>query len=242
MIDIHNHMLPGIDDGSQDMETTLEMARIAVESGIKVVAVTPHCNIPGAPQNYFDKNYVRKFKEVQNALRMAEIPLKILPGMEVFVTFDLPELIKAKKIMTLNQSRYLLVEFAFSEDLEFADDMLRRISELGLIPVIAHAERYHFVQENPEVTYEWCQKGYVIQVNKSSVRGSFGKSAQHMAYRMLDKGRVSVIASDAHGIEYRTPYMKDIYRMLQERYEEAYLDVLFRKNPVNICRNLPIIR
>lgn len=242
MIDIHNHMLPGIDDGSPDMETTLEMARIAVSSGIKAVVLTPHCNIPGVVNNYFDENYVQNFREVQRAIRMAQIPLKLCPGMEVFVTFDLPELIKAKKIMTLNQSRYLLMEFAFDEDLEFADDMLRKIASLGIIPVIAHTERYQFVRENPEITYEWCQNGYVIQINKSSIKGSFGRGAQHMAYRLLDKGQASVIASDAHGTECRTPYMRDTYRWLQEHYEEAYLDVLFRKNPENICKNLPIIR
>lgn len=242
MIDIHNHMLPGIDDGSWDMETTLEMARIAVSGGIKAVVVTPHCNIPGVVKNYFDENYIRNFKETQRAIQRAGIPLKLYPGMEVFVTFDLPELIKAKKIMTLSQSRYLLLEFAFDEELEFADDMLRKISSMGIVPVIAHVERYRFVQENPEITYDWCQKGYVLQINKSSFVGSFGRSAEHMAYRLLDKRQASVIASDAHGAERRIPYMRDVYRKLQERYEGAYVDLLFRKNPENICKNLPIIR
>lgn len=242
MIDIHNHILPGVDDGSWDMDMTLEMARIAVDSGTKAVVATPHCNIPGDVNNYYDENYIQKFKSVRRALKEAEIPLDIYPGMEVFATFDLPELIKKKKILTLNGSRYLLLEFAFGEELGFADEMLRKISSMGIVPVIAHAERYRFIQENQEITYEWCQKGYVLQINKSSFAGSFGRRAERMAYRLLDKGQASVIASDAHGIERRSPYMKEVYTRLQERYEEAYVDLLFRKNPENICKNLPIIR
>lgn len=242
MIDIHNHMLPGIDDGSRDMETTLEMARIAVSSGIKAIVVTPHCNIPGVVHNYYDEKYVRNFNSVQRAIREAGIPLKLYPGMEVFVTFDLPELVRKKKIMTLNQSRYLLVEFGFDESLEFADDMMRELSALGIIPVIAHAERYHFMQENPELAYDWCKQGYVLQVNKSSFRGSFGRSAEQMAYRLLNKGQASVVSSDAHGVEYRTPYMQDVYRKLLGRYEEVYLNILFKNNPENICKNMPVIR
>ena len=91
--------------------------------------------------------------------------------MEVFSTEDLPELIVNHKIMPLNQSRYILMEFAFDEDPEFADSILKRAEEVGARPVIAHAERYEFIQDYPQIAYRWFRKGYVIQANKGSFSG-----------------------------------------------------------------------
>lgn len=242
MVDIHNHMLPGIDDGAFSMEEALEMARIAVGSDVRAVVVTPHCNGQGSAKNYFNKNYLQNVKLLQEAVRSEGIPLQICPGMEVFVTYDLPELIRRKKIMTLNHSRYLLVEFGFDEDVEFADYMLEQIMKTGVVPVVAHIERYPFIQDHLEITYQWCEKGYVLQANKSSFMGRFGRRAKQTVYYLMDRGRISVIASDAHGMRERTPYMRDVYEELLKYYSEAYLDVLFRKNPQNICNNLEIIR
>lgn len=142
MIDIHAHILPGIDDGAEDMYDTLEMARMAADSGVDRIIATPHCNIPGMYGNYFGREYIDRYESVVKAVRKEKIPIEILPGMEVFSTEDLPELIVNHKIMPLNQSRYILMEFAFDEDPEFADSILKRVEEVGARPVIAHAERY----------------------------------------------------------------------------------------------------
>ena len=168
MIDIHAHILPGIDDGAEDMYDTLEMARMAADSGVDKIIATPHCNIPGMYGNYFGREYIDRYESVVRAVREEEI----LPGMEVFSTEDLPELIVNHKIMPLNQSRYILMEFAFDEDPEFADSILKRVEEVGARPVIAHAERYEFIQDYPQIAYRWFRKGYVIQANKGSFLGS----------------------------------------------------------------------
>ena len=172
MIDIHAHILPGIDDGAEDMYDTLEMARMAADSGVDKIIATPHCNIPGMYGNYFGKEYIDRYESVVRAVRKEKIPIEILPGMEVFSTEDLPELIVNHKIMPLNQSRYILMEFAFDEDPEFADSILKRVEEVGARPVIAHAERYEFIQDYPQIAYRWFRKGYVIQANKGSFLGS----------------------------------------------------------------------
>ena len=147
MIDIHAHILPGIDDGAEDVYDTLEMARMAADSGVDKIIATPHCNIPGMYGNYFGREYIDRYESVVRAVRKEKIPIEILPGMEVFSTEDLPELIVNHKIMPLNQSRYILMEFAFDEDPEFADSILKRAEEVGARPVIAHAERYEFIQD-----------------------------------------------------------------------------------------------
>lgn len=242
MIDIHAHILPGIDDGAEDMYDTLEMARMAADSGVDKIIATSHCNIPGMYGNYFGREYIDRYESVVRAVRKEKIPIEILPGMEVFSTEDLPELIVNHKIMPLNQSRYILMEFAFDEDPEFADSILKRVEEVGARPVIAHAERYEFIQDYPQIAYRWFRKGYVIQANKGSFLGRFGEGPKRAADSLLRHNLISVIASDAHSPLQRTPYMMDVYEELSREYSENHLDVLFQYNPARICDNREILR
>ena len=242
MIDIHAHILPGIDDGAEDMYDTLEMARMAADSGVDKIIATPHCNIPGMYGNYFGREYIDRYESVVRAVRKEKIPIEILPGMEVFSTENLPELIVNHKIMPLNQSRYILMEFAFDEDPEFADSILKRVEEVGARPVIAHAERYEFIQDYPQIAYQWRKRGYIIQVNKGSILGRFGRNALRCAQQMLSHNLVSVMASDAHSPFRRTPYLQDAYEVVCEQYSKKIADLLFQHNPARICTNQPILR
>lgn len=242
MIDIHAHILPGIDDGAEDLYDTLEMAQMAVDSGVDKIIATPHCNIPGMYGNYFGKEYIDKYESVVRAIREENIPIEILPGMEVFSTEDLPDLIVDHKIMPLNQSRYILMEFSFDEDPEFADLILKRVAAVGAKPVIAHAERYEFIQDYPQIAYRWYKRGYVIQANKGSFLGRFGSMAKRTADSLLRHNLIMAIASDAHSPLQRTPYMLDAYDELSREYSEKHLDVLFQYNPARICDNREVLR
>lgn len=242
MIDIHTHILPGIDDGAADIYDTLEMVRIAAESGVKAMVATPHTNIPDLYDNYFGKEYVELVHKVKEAVKQEGIPVQILPGMEAFATEDLPERIREQKIMSLNQSSYLLMEFPFDADIPYAADVLQRVKAMGIRPVIAHVERYEFAQENPQIVYEWRKRGCLIQVNKGSFLGKFGRRARKAAYEFMDHNLVSVIASDAHSPLQRTPYLMDAYAELRGEYPEEYLNILFEENPWRICENKPTIR
>lgn len=242
MVDIHAHILPGIDDGAQDIYDTLDMAQLAADSGVKEIVATPHCNIPGMYENYFDEEYRRVFRMAERAIQEEGIPIRLLPGMEVFATYNLPELLIEGKVMPLNQSRYVLMEFAFDEDGQYATELLERVSEVKAKPIIAHAERYEFVQDNPQIIYEWRKQGYLVQVNKSSFQGSFGRYAERTAYALLEHGLISVIASDAHSPERRTTYMANVYEQLRLEYPENKLKVLFEDNPRRICEDMPTIR
>ena len=237
MIDLHCHILPEIDDGAADMEDTLAMASLAAQCGVSAIVATPHCNIPGAPGNYFD-NYLKKLiVKTRQALADENIPIKLLSGMEVYVTFDLPDLIKQGKILTINQSRYLLIEFNFGEDPEFVEIMVDRLKELKIIPVIAHPERYEFVKENPEFASRLAHKGCVLQANKGSFLGRYGSSSKETAFELLRSKAISVVASDAHNCTIRTPYMTEAKQALS-----SYCDVnkLFSLNPRKICTNQPL--
>lgn len=242
MIDIHAHILPSLDDGAADIYDSLLMAQIAVESGITAMVATPHCNIPDLYSNYYGKEYKAVFGKLCRALKDERISLTLYPGMEVYGTADVPMLLSQGKLMTLNYSKYLLIEFDFQEDPGFTMFLIRKIREQGIRPVISHAERYAFVQHMPGIVNKWCEEGCLIQVNKSSFFGGFGKQAQRAAQELLKNGLVSVIASDAHGTNRRTPWMKDAYNEIAKIYPPKYVDVLFRENPKRICENQPTFR
>lgn len=237
MIDIHCHILPQFDDGAKSLEESLEMACLAAKSQISTIVATPHCNAPDAPNNYYDDNYKKVFLQLSEALKENSIPIRLLPGMEVFVTYDLPNLIKDGRVITLNNSRYLLCEFSFSEDPEFIELMISRIRELGVIPIIAHPERYDIVKYDIDFARVMVNAGGLLQVNKGSFNHSFGHKAEKCAYELLSENLVSVIASDAHFCTYRTPYMLNVAKDLECKCDTK---MLFTNNPNKICSNLKL--
>jgi len=240
MIDLHTHILPGLDDGAADIYDTLEMAEMAVKSGVTAMVATPHCNIPGLYDNYYGEEYVRVFQETERMLEKERIPLTLYAGMEVFMRENVPSLLCDGKLLTINAGHYILTEFSFDEDPRFAEKMLRQVYEIGLIPVIAHPERYEFVKDCPEIVLGWKQKGYKVQVNKSSLQGRFGRRIGYLAQEMLREELVTVVASDTHSPFQRTPNLEDVYEELSLEYSEEYLQMLFHKNPLRICNDQPV--
>lgn len=242
MIDIHTHILPGVDDGAADIYDSIEMAAMAYENGTTVIVATPHCNIPGMYANYFGEEYARVFQKTKEILKREVPQITLLAGMEVFTTEELPRLLTEGKIFPINRTRYVLMEFDFAEDPDFADEILGQVKEVGAVPLIAHAERYEFVQDDPEIVYRWKRKGYEVQVNKGSFLGRFGEDARRVAFELLNHNLVTAVASDAHSPVRRTTCMADAYDYLAEEYPEDYLDLLFDKNPQNICNGLEPVR
>lgn len=237
MIDIHCHILPGIDDGAADVYDTLEMALIAANSGIKAIVATPHCNIPWNNGNYYGTAYREALQKARNAIAQERIPIKIISGMEVFVTFDLPDLIKEGKILTINHSDYLLVEFDFGEDPEFVDIMVDRIREIGIKPIIAHPERYDFIKEDISFAQRLVDKGCYLQANKGSFLGTYGTRCESAALALAQQNLLSFVASDAHSPVRRTPYMLEARRKIKNICD---VQTLFETNPRKICANQPI--
>lgn len=242
MIDIHCHMLPGVDDGSDSMDTSLLMASMAAESGVETVIVTPHCNIPGEAANYPSRELLGRFMALREAIDAAKIPLRILAGAEVFCTADIAELIRAKKLLTLASSRYLLVEFAFNEDSIEMNSRLEQIFAEGLTPVIAHPERYNAVQRDRTLPERWFASGYVLQVNKDSIFGGLGQRAKRTAEFILGQGLAHIAASDAHSTYSRNPELARLREHISLNYSEDYARILLEENPRRIIENKPMLR
>ncbi|MBE5892144.1 MAG: hypothetical protein E7286_02050 [Lachnospiraceae bacterium] len=242
MIDLHAHILPGLDDGAADIYDSLEMAEIAARNGVTAMVATPHCNVPGTYDNYYGERYIEVFQKLEQMLQREKIPLTLYAGMEVFMTPEVPELLQKQKLLTINAGHYILVEFDFGEDPRLADRMVRRVRELGLIPLIAHPERYEFIRDDMGLLKSWRSIGCETQVNKGSLQGRFGRRIFHAAHEMMQRDLVTVVASDAHSPFQRTPNMADIYEELAESYSERYLRMLFEENPLRICQDRPVLR
>ena len=236
MIDIHTHVLPGIDDGSESFSMSLDMLAIAAESGVETLVTTPHSNIPDEYENYVDQGLDALWDKLNREKERAGIEIELCKGMEIFATPELPNLLEEGRVWTLNGTDYFLMEFAFDEDPDFCWDVLRQCEELGYHPIIAHPERYYFLQDDPELAYEWCTSGYGLQVNKGSLLGRFGPAPQRTAELLMDHGLVACVASDAHRPYRRSTHMGEIRRYRAEGYGDDCMQLLLEENPARILR------
>lgn len=240
MIDIHCHILPALDDGSDNIEESIRMARLAVEGGTKAIIVTPHSNIPDLYQNYCEKPYVAAYRKLKTRLEEEKIPLKILPGHEIYAAGDFIGLIKEKKLLTLNNSDYPLVEFGFTEHSGSVYEKLERLIAEGLTPIVAHPERYAFVAEDVFAPFRLKSMGCLLQINKGSLKGSFGREAYFAANAIIENELADFIASDAHSPYMRTPYLADAYDIVSEIRSDKYAELLMVQNPIRILQNKKI--
>lgn len=241
MIDIHAHILPGVDDGSRDIATSVLMAETAAESGVSAIIATPHCNQRGAYENHNSDELRRKMYSFRNEIEKENLGLDIAFGMEIFCTSEVPQLLKEKRLLTLNGSRYVLVEFSFGMDTSKMERMLFSILDSGFVPIIAHPERYYDLQGQLELVADWMEQGIGTQINKGSFFGHFGRDARAFANSMLRYGLVTCIASDAHGAESRTTDMTEIYAFLMKEYSVIEAERLLTENPMRIYYDRPLI-
>ena len=237
MIDLHTHILPGLDDGSDDIEESVAMAELALEGGTRRLVATPHSNQSGRFENYFSAELVKAFEEFEKAVREKNMPLKLYRGMEIFASWDVAEKIADGRLIGLGDSDYYLIEFPFGAEPDEIGDILESVLAIGKIPLIAHPERYFCVQYHPDILYEWMKMGCLSQINKGSLFGKFGRGAAKTAEILLDFDLVTCIASDAHSAFVRTPYMEEIQEAVEERYDRGYAEALLYEHPKAVLDN-----
>ncbi len=235
MIDIHCHMIPWVDDGAESARIACQMAELSLRNGVDTIVATPHCNLKGSRPNYRDRTYTEIFSMFRALLIQHDIPLRVLPGSEVFVhSSNIRQLLEEKRLVTLNHSRYLLVEFNFQTSREELNNLLSMVRSYGYIPVIAHPERYTAVQNAPGLAMQWYDKGYLIQLNKGSLLGRLGQAACETAQYLLSNQTAHVVASDAHDTRGRAPGFHSLMHMLRDFCPPAYVEQLVGENPYKI--------
>jgi len=230
--DIHSHILPKIDDGSQSWDETMDMARQAWESGTTDLAVTHH--IINNADYAREGEIIEKFDELKTRLRAAQIPLNLHLGAEIYYQFDM-EL--SHRISTYNNNgKYFLVEFPMREIPRAVDEKFFDFVMDGKIPILAHPERYLELLQNPDRAYEFVQRGVLLQLNAGSLVGQYGGQIREFAINLLEARLIHFVGSDGHNTTRRPIAMDEAYEMVQERWGEKVTTQLFRENPARMLR------
>ena len=240
MIDIHTHILPTVDDGAGNFDEALDMAVMAVESGVKALVATPHSNHESGFVNYESEHLEALFEKFRNMLSAENIPLQLYRGMELWASTDIVAKLSYGKLITLNRTKYTLVEFDIDEESWWIEAILKEMMLGGYIPVIAHPERYQCVQEEPNHLYEWRKLGALAQMNKESILGRLGRRTARTAELLLKHNLINCLASDAHHAYARTTDMTALNRYMENNFALGYREMLMQDNPQAILEGQPL--
>ncbi len=230
--DIHCHLLPGLDDGALDLETSLAMARIAIEDGTTDLAATPHANF----QFDFSPERNRELKaELESRL---EGKLRLYLGCDFHLSIEnIQDAAAHFGKYSLNGGRYLLVEFPDPFPPAAHEDGLRQLLEAGYVPVLTHPERNRVFQNTPRLIDDFVRLGCVVQVTAAAFLGDWGRAAQKMAEDLLRRDLVHAIASDGHSPRGRAPRLAEAAGRIAQLRELGLADVLSCGNPQAMLRN-----
>jgi protein-tyrosine phosphatase len=235
MVDIHCHILPGLDDGPESLDVSLEMAEMAVAEGITHVMATPHAN---SQYPYIPELIQSRRDEIQARLGNR---LLFATGCDFHLSYEnLQDLHEKPAKYTLNQKNYLLVEFADYALPPSVDQTLHHLQLAGLQPIITHPERNPLIRAQPDRLLRWLHQGCYAQVTAQSFLGRFGPNAKHAAENWLDQRAVHFVASDAHNVTTRPMKLKDAFEKIAERSGEDVAQGLFTANPLAAFEGRPL--
>ena len=234
-VDIHCHIMPGVDDGSRDIATSLEMLRIAARNGITDVILTPHhkpMHHNVSPEH--NKVYTDKLRE---AAEQYGIRIRLYPGNEIYYSDETQRELEEGKICTMAGSDYVLVEFHPTNPYRAISNAVYQIQAAGYIPIIAHVERYSDIVSHPAYVQELIDKGCYIQVNASAIMGLYGFGIKWFAKKLLRNRQVHFVATDAHDTNRRAPHLADCRSLCERKYGKDYADKIFHDNAISVIRN-----
>jgi len=240
MFDLHNHMLPGLDDGADDWRQSLAMARLAAEDGIRGVVCTPHW-IAG----YFE-NTREKVLETVSALRerlaREQIPLEIYPGAELRVDPQLLRGIETGELLTPNDTgKFALVELSEGLIPAQMENLLWDFQVQGITPILSHPERNRGVIRDPVRMYRWLEMGALAQITAASVLGRFGPEIRRFSLFLLEHNMAHILATDAHGDQVRAPRLQQGWSEVEKVFGKEAARRMVLDTPGNIIRGDPVV-
>jgi protein-tyrosine phosphatase len=235
MIDIHHHLLFETDDGPKDIESSVAQAEVAMADGITHIACTPHAN------DTFEFNPEKNREKLEAIRARMGDALTLGLGCDFHLSYEnIEDALKHPTKFTINQGKYLLVEFAEFMIPQSIGDTFYEFTVKGIRPIITHPERNPILQKEHQKMAEWMRSGCLVQITASSLVGRFGKRAQVLAWDLLEKNWVHFIATDAHNLEGRRPAMRPAYEMLAKKYGEGTAARLCTENPRAAFENRPL--
>ena len=235
MVDIHCHILPGLDDGAESLEVALEMAEMAISDGITHVVATPHAN---AEYPFHPELVQQRRNEIQARLNDR---LTLATGCDFHLSFENLQDVRANPAKyTINQRSYLLVEFADFAIPPTIDDTLHQLQLARITPIITHPERNGLIRAQPERLWRWVHQGCYVQVTAQSLLGRFGQDTRRLVEGWLDADRIHFFASDAHNTSSRPLRLRAAYDVVAKRRGEEVAQALFQDNPLAAFEGRPL--
>lgn len=223
MVDLHCHLLPGIDDGSKSLEISLRLAREAAENGVTHALLTPH-HMNGRYVNH-KKDVIQKTNEFQKQINAHNIPLTVFPGQEVRINGQLLEALDEDDILFADTAgKYMMLEFPDDDVPHYTNRMIFDLQQRGIIPVIVHPERNTRIMAEPDLIYQLLEKGCLSQITASSYVGTFGKKVENFSRQLIEAGQGYVFASDAHDLPERKYEMRQAFKKLQYNFDQNLVD------------------
>ncbi len=232
-IDLHTHILAGMDDGAKDLLESIHMAEIAMNDGINIVAATPHVRTQVFENRKED--ILIKVAALNKELKKNLVDVTVLPGAEYRLEYDLFQQLENGEILTINDTgKYLLVELPPNLIPPRTEDMIYEIQIRGITPIIAHPERNDYFARNTGALQSYVDRGVLTQITSTSVTGLFGSKAQKAAWKFMENGMVHILASDGHSHKNRSPVLSKAWMQIQNRWGPEYANLLAYENPLAI--------
>lgn len=237
MIDLHSHLLYDTDDGTVDINQSVELIKSAYNNGYNSLVLTPHY-IEGSIYQSDVLSNTKKIELIKSKCLKKGIDINLYLGNETYLSKNLLKLLEQKKITTINDSKYLLLELPMVSENKNTLDIIKTLVENGIIPIIAHPERYHYIIDNINKAFDLVQSGALLQVNIGSLIGVFGKQSKKTALKLLKLNIVHFISSDTHH--------SDLYSKVEEtkkiinRINPSLVDELMHYNAKQVLENKEI--
>lgn len=233
MIDFHTHILPGIDDGSRNINETIRLLEEAERNGFDKIILTPH---------YLEKTYEaneEERKELLDKVRecIPENRIKLYLANEIYVTYNMLDLLREKEASTINDTRYILFELPMNRNISNLNSILYSLLENKYIPIIAHPERYKFVQEDPNMLLDLINLGVLFQSNYGSLIGIYGNEAKKTVKQLLKANMIHFMGSDVHRPNSIYPKMDKIMKELEKIISDEKIKELTEINPNMVLQN-----
>ncbi len=232
LVDIHSHILPYIDDGADDWDSSLTMLKNAEAEGIVAIVATPHI----LHNNDFkiESRIISTYKELCQRAKDAGLKIKIYLGCEIYAQ---PDTSLDYKIATLNSNKkYFLIEFPMNSIPQFVPDQFFNFIVNEKIPIVAHPERNIGFQKRPQLIYEYVQRGALMQINEGSLRGRYGEMAKQLSFKMIENNLAHFVASDGHKPNSRTVTLAESYKVIVEKYNKDLADQLYYSDAIKAIK------
>ena len=240
MIDIHSHIIPGIDDGCENLSESLDLIIKLKELGFTKLVLTPHY-IENSNYCLNNKSKIKEFNSLKKHIKEKNIDIDLYLGNEIYINFEIINLIKKNEVYPINNTKYLLIEFPLYNEINNIEDHLYDLKVKGYIPIIAHPERYRYFQKNYKKMVELYKNGILFQVNYGSILGYYGNEAKKLIKYALKNNMASFIATDIHKVNspLLNTFDKAVNKIKKITGEEKFKEIT-EINPLKVIENKEI--